>query len=300
MARNIGTAVGGRSVRCGDGLRTTRERREFVAYPEDSSVCVWYSDVPWRCETPVHSAVEIVLTTDGTVEYTAGGASWSVREGDVLIIPPDMPHSLSMGENSGRQLFLFEPDLLMSMRDAMNLPGLFSRVFWLHDGSETHARIREMLLRIVSLQKDQEVMWNTMCYSCILRIYAELGRRYLPGARRKKGIRGAADQDVIASSMAYINEHYMENLTLDEVANFAGFNRYYFSRSFKKQTGYFFKDYLCRKRLEAAVGLLVRTKASIREVALQSGFGSVATFNRVFREKNGSTPTRYRANYGVR
>ncbi len=45
--------------------------------------------------------------------------------------------------------------------------------------------------------------------------------------------------------------------------------------------------------------LLIRTEVPMREVALQSGFGSVATFNRVFREKNGCTPTRYRAIYGT-
>ena len=92
----------------------------------------------------------------------------------------------------------------------------------------------------------------------------------------------------------------LEELSLDDVAAFAGFSRYYFSRSFKKQTGYFFKDYLCQKRLQVAMELLTRTELSMREVASRSGFGSVATFNRAFREKNGCTPSKYRAIYGGR
>ena len=107
------------------------------------------------------------------------------------------------------------------------------------------------------------------------------------------------DSEVIAASMNYINSHYQENLTLDMVSDFAGFSRYYFSRSFKKQTGYSFKDYLCQKRLQVAMDLLIRTNRSMREVAIESGFGSVATFNRVFREKKGCTPTQYRAIYGT-
>ena len=189
--------------------------------------------------------------------------------------------------------------MLMSLRDVMNHPGLFSRIFWLRDGSETHTRIREMLLTIVSLQKNQDFMWNTMCYSCILRIYAALGQQYLPGSRRKKETPGLSDREVIASSIDYINGHYRENLSLDDVADFAGVSRYCFSRLFKKQTGYFFKDYLCQKRLQVAVDLLTRTDAPMRDVALQSGFGSVATFNRVFRENKGCTPTQYRAIYGT-
>jgi AraC-like DNA-binding protein len=45
--------------------------------------------------------------------------------------------------------------------------------------------------------------------------------------------------------------------------------------------------------------LLIRTNTPMREVAMESGFGSVATFNRVFREKKGCTPTQYRAIYGT-
>ena len=59
--------------------------------------------------------------------------------------------------------------------------------------------------------------------------------------------------------------------------------------------------------LSASVGLVLQangrkreTELSMREVASRSGFGSVATFNRAFREKNGCTPSKYRAIYGGR
>ena len=45
--------------------------------------------------------------------------------------------------------------------------------------------------------------------------------------------------------------------------------------------------------------LLIRTDKPMKDVATESGFGSVATFNRVFREKKGCTPTQYRAIYGM-
>ena len=107
------------------------------------------------------------------------------------------------------------------------------------------------------------------------------------------------DAEVVNAVMTYVNNHYREDLTLEEVAQFAGFSRYYFSRSFKKQTGYSFKEYLCQKRVQVAMDLLIRTNRSMRDVALESGFGSVATFNRVFREKKGCTPSQYRTIYGI-
>ena len=289
-----------RAARYEDGFRVLQGRREYVTYPDDSSIRIWYSDIPWRYETHDHSAVEVVLTLEGTVTYTMEDTVYQVHKGEVLIIPPDMPHSLNMGDGSSRYLFLFEPDAIMTMRDIKSMAIYFNKPFHLRDGSEAHVRIRELLLRARDAYDKKELMWNTVCYSSILRVYAMLGQRYLSGIRPRTadGLKNM-DSEVITAVMTYINNHYREELSLEDVAKFAGFSRYYFSRSFKRQTGYSFKDYLCQKRLQVAMDLLIRTNRSMREVAVESGFGSVATFNRVFREKKGCTPTQYRAIYGT-
>ena len=289
-----------RAARYEDGFRVLQGRREYVTYPDDSSIRIWYSDIPWRYETHDHSAVEVVLTLEGTVTYTMEDTVYQVHKGEVLIIPPDMPHSLNMGDGSSRYLFLFEPDAIMTMRDIKSMAIYFNKPFHLRDGSEAHVRIRELLLRARDAYDKKELMWNTVCYSSILRVYAMLGQRYLSGIRPRTadGLKNM-DSEVITAVMTYINNHYREELSLEDVAKFAGFSRYYFSRSFKRQTGYSFKDYLCQKRLQVAMDLLIRTNRSMRDVAVESGFGSVATFNRVFREKKGCTPTQYRAIYGT-
>ena len=284
-----------------DGFRVLQGRREYVTYPDDSSFRMWFSDIPWRYETHEHSAVEIALTLEGVVDYVVNDSIYQVRKGEILIIPSDVPHMLDMGANSSRLLFLFEPDPLMSMRDIKGLNAHINKVFFLHDGSEAHIQVREMLHRAADIYRKQDLLWNTVCYSYMLRIYSVLAQKYLTGVHpRRQDMAGrSVDSEVINASMVYINNHYREDLSLDDVAEFAGFSRYYFSRSFKKQTGYSFKDYLCNKRLQVAMDLLIRTRRPMREVALDSGFGSVATFNRVFRENKGCTPTQYRAIYGT-
>lgn len=289
-----------RAARYEDGFRVLQGRREYVTYPDDSSVRIWYSDTPWRYEMHDHSAVEILLTMEGSVTYTVEDAVYQVRKGEVLLIPSDTQHSLSMGEGSSRYLFLLEPEGLQSMRDIKALNPHFQRTFHLRDGSEAHVRIRELLLRMESVYEKRELLWNAVCYSYLLRIYAILGQRYLNGVRfRSADPGGIAESEVITAAMTYINNHYQQDLSLEDVAGFAGFSRYYFSRSFKKQTGYSFKDYLCQKRLQVAMDLLIRTDKPMKDVAVESGFGSVATFNRVFREKKSCTPTQFRAIYGM-
>ena len=300
MSQMRSAEVSARAARYEDGFRVLQGRREYVTYLDDSSIRIWYSDIPWRYETHDHSAVEILLTLEGMVTYTIEDKMYQVRKGEILIVPPDTLHSLTMGEGSSRYLFLFESDAIMTMRDIKSMAMYFHKPFHLRDGSDAHVRIRELLLRAREAYEKREMMWNTMCYSCILRIYATLGQRYLSGIKPRTGdnMRNM-DSEVINAVMTYINNHYREELSLEDVAKFAGFSRYYFSRSFKRQTGYSFKDYLCQKRLQVAMDLLIRTNRSMRDVAIESGFGSVATFNRVFREKKGCTPTQYRAIYGT-
>ena len=300
MSQMRSAEVSARAARYEDGFRVLQGRREYVTYLDDSSIRIWYSDIPWRYETHDHSAVEILLTLEGMVTYTIEDKIYQVRKGEILIVPPDTLHSLTMGEGSSRYLFLFESDAIMTMRDIKSMAMYFHKPFHLRDGSDAHVRIRELLLRAREAYEKRELMWNTMCYSCILRVYATLGQRYLSGIKPRTGdnMRNM-DSEVINAVMTYINNHYREELSLEDVAKFAGFSRYYFSRTFKRQTGYSFKDYLCQKRLQVAMDLLIRTTRPMRDVALESGFGSVATFNRVFRESKGCTPTQYRVIYGI-
>ena len=231
-----------RSARYSDGFRVLQGRREYVTYPEDSSIRIWYSDIPWQFETHDHSAVEMLLTLEGSVTYTVGNHLYEVRKGEVLIVPPDTLHSLTMGEGSSRYLFLFEPDALMSMRDIKSLDECFSKPFHLCGGSDTQFRIRDLLLKAREAYEGREMLWNTMCHSFILRIYAILAQQYLSGVRPKAAaVPRNMNPEIINAVMTYISNHYRDPLTLEDAAAFAGFSRCYFSRSFKSQTGYWTK-----------------------------------------------------------
>ena len=288
-------------LRYQDGFRVLQGKREYVTYPEHSSFRMWFSDIPWHYESHFHSAIEVLLTVEGFVDYMVEDQSYHVGKDEVLILPPEKTHSLSMGENSSRLLFLFEPEPLMGMQDIRNTTTCVDQVFYLREGSEGHKEVRDLLLRTSEIYRGQDYLWNTLCYSCMLQIYGLLGRQYLTAVRAKRSqeLTSGIEPEVITAAITYINTHYQENLSLEDVADFAGFSRYYFSRSFKKQTGRSIKDFLCQKRIQVASDLLTRTNKPMRDVAIESGFGSVATFNRVFREHKNCTPTQYRAIYGT-
>ncbi len=95
--------------------------------------------------------------------------------------------------------------------------------------------------------------------------------------------------------MEYIDIHYMEELNLEDIAESTGFSKYHFSRLFKQYTGFTFCDYLCHRRIKVAEELLARPDLSITEAALQAGFPSISTFNRLFKQYKNCTPSEYRS-----
>lgn len=97
----------------------------------------------------------------------------------------------------------------------------------------------------------------------------------------------------------YLDRHFAEDLTLEDVAAVAGFSKFHFSRTFKQLSGCNFYEYLCHRRIKSSESLLMQPGLSVSQIALQSGFSSVSTFNRTFKKMKGCTPTQYRGMFQV-
>lgn len=92
----------------------------------------------------------------------------------------------------------------------------------------------------------------------------------------------------------YIDEHYTEGVSLDEVAGKTGISRYYVSHLFKELMDTTFVGYVNELRLNRAAMLLVTTDKPIIEIASVSGFNNLSNFNRAFKMHFGKTPSAYR------
>ncbi|WP_189032466.1 helix-turn-helix transcriptional regulator [Paenibacillus albidus] len=106
--------------------------------------------------------------------------------------------------------------------------------------------------------------------------------------RSDAGIKRTVEQ-----AMLYIQEHYMDNISLDSCADYTGTNPFLLSKSFKRVTGKNFIDYLTELRLGKAKELLRDTGLRINDVADQVGYQH-SYFNRIFKKQEGITPSRYR------
>lgn len=98
----------------------------------------------------------------------------------------------------------------------------------------------------------------------------------------------------IREAIQYVNEHYHEKITLDEIAENAGMNTSYFSTLFKKETGENFQNYLTNVRIEKAKYLLASTNDTMAAIALQVGYIDTRYFSQSFTKIVGIKPSLYR------
>ena len=106
--------------------------------------------------------------------------------------------------------------------------------------------------------------------------------------------RDCAEPPMITKAKEFIREHYAEDLSLSQVAQFANASPFHFCKLFKRATGLTFTKFLSRVRIESCKKLLVNPQLRVSEVAYEAGFQSLTHFNRVFHKLLGQSPTEYR------
>ena len=98
----------------------------------------------------------------------------------------------------------------------------------------------------------------------------------------------------IQQAIAYLNAHFLEKVSLEELAGQLSFSPNYLGYLFKTQIGCTYNDYLNTLRLKYACSLLLSSDMPVKEIAYTSGYSSVEYFMYVFKKKMQMTPGEYR------
>ncbi len=284
------------------GFRVKQGDQEFVTYPENTSIRIWNSAAADEYERHFHSAVEVIIPLRGEVQVFTAEQAYCVQTEELIIIPPGCEHGLRMEEGSERELVLYEPNNLFSMKEFSALRQMVSKPIYLPQEHPLCSCVRDIYFEIIQIHRSGAMLRNLQNYAHLMEIYAILGEEYLKNgatvSEKNALSRQLSGEDAFNRALDYLNKNYMEDMSLDSLAAYAGFSRYTLSRMFRQHTGLTFTQYLANRRVTMAMELLASTRIPITQVALQCGFNSIATFNRVFREVKGCTPTQYRVIYG--
>lgn len=98
----------------------------------------------------------------------------------------------------------------------------------------------------------------------------------------------------LQKAINYMEEHLLEEITIDDIANQANASTFHFQRTFSVLTDVSVGEYLRRRRLTLAAEELAKTNAKIIELAYKYGYDTPEAFAKAFRKQHGVTPSEAR------
>lgn len=245
-----------------------------------------------------HEAWELYFVTHGRGIRMTGDTLMSFSEGDVVLIPPLMPHYWEYEPKSvndvGEITYLmvaFSPEFIDKCMAAFpeirnKLYGQILPTEALKFGPRSSFEIKHKLIHLKDLDdigrlgeiiKLLPVIFTTKDHSLI-----------------GKPVKIERDIRRMQQVAEYVMAHYVHDITLDDIATHIGMNRAAFCTFFKRNKGMTFSQFLMNYRLETARELLMTTKKQISEICYAVGYGDLPHFTRTFKANYGESPSNYR------
>ena len=235
-----------------------------------------------------HKSFELIYVKEGNMSCTVGRRHYELKKNDFLIILPYEIHSFSVTDGSRISIAVFSENYVKSfsklIRGKVCECPVFScgesvRLFY---ETELYDKFGEFFMEDPT---DDMMLTAKAC------LYAVCSECYKSVEFSDSSRSGAELPEKV---LAYISEHFDENVSLMSIADELGYNYQYLSRSFNNAIGVNFKTLLNHYRYEYARQLLTETDRSIAEIVFESGFQSVRSFNRICLELSGKTPSEIR------
>lgn len=260
----------------------------------------------------IHSYYEITHVRNGEFRYVIDETDIYLNRGDIIIIYPNVIHASYTGRSCSSEnpaettvlkfspAFLYPQNLGFSDLQHLMLPLNFQGNYTVvHKEDKLHgelvSRLTEAEREITNQAPGYELALRahvSLVYSMILR---ELSVSEIPTPIQSEA--KAANLNLIRSALEYIEEHYSEPITMQQLAKESNVNYYYFSRLFQQYTNQGFRDYLMKFRINKAVRMLLQTNESVTNIAIDCGFETISYFIKKFQEEMGVTPKNFRKQY---
>ena len=249
-----------------------------------------------------HPELELTLVMDGEIAYQVNDSLYHLKEGEGLFCNSNMLHS-GRGEKGRDCSYLsvtFHPRFLYGysssviqekyMGHILKNPALAS--IKLDPETGWQKRILDQIDRIRVLDGQKPASMELQIQIALLEIWKEIYEHVDAGAQdsREQG----RDMDRIRTVMEYIQKHYAEKITLEELADQIHLCRSESCRMFKRYMNETMFEYLLNYRIEKSLELLGRPQMDVTQIAGMVGFGNPGYYSRIFRRKMGCTPLEYR------
>ena len=251
-----------------------------------------------------HDAVELIMPLKNAYMINIANVDYVIPENDVIIVPSGELHS--MPAVPGRRL-IFQCDnsvlsdsiVLETVMRFISSPVLINSQL----DHDLHKLAQRTMLEIQELYNSNSELSDLKIYIKVIELFMALSEFQLEQQKTAMDcddVKMGEYSEKFSNVLKYIDNNYMYDITLEQLANVAGYSKYHFSRIFKQYNAMSYIQYINARRTRAAEVLLLDPDIPITEVAMRSGFKSLTTFNRIFKEIKHCTPTDFKRLYSLR
>lgn len=234
-----------------------------------------------------HDAIEIIYVVRGEIERLyVEGESYEVHQGDVYIINSQKIHGISTVSDIGGPTKTLSIQIPMSYIEQY-YPHIRDLSFVLphfdSDQNEAYLELTTILNSLYQLTQEASNDQDLFLFKAniiLLRIMENLIENFSIRLKKRQLTNNQNKDQKIYEIINFIEENYMNELSLDEIAAHCHLSKEYMCRFFKKYYGMSVYQYLTYIRVEHARKSLINTNQTIEEIAIKNGFGSVRSLNR--------------------
>ena len=249
-----------------------------------------------------HDELELVVIKRGQGFVSVDFDKRLVHSGDIIIIPPRCLHAIEQDDTFKMEYenIIFKPDLLSSGANDLCmiqyivplLDGSLPIEYFLTPALGSFEALSNCIRQIDLVCADQTPGWQLAVKSYLFNFFF-----LLISERQKKTVSTSSNSkslEKMKTVLKYVENHYTEKLTIDDMAELTYYSKSHFMKFFKAHMGIGFTEYLNDYRLTMAARLLKSSDDSILMIADASGFDNLSYFNRIFKRKYGISPGAYR------
>lgn len=250
----------------------------IILYPDMTK----YKNVPFKINK--HSDIELLFVKNGKIEMHLDDGIYHASKNEIIVANANVLHNIiPLTESVSYDCMIIDKAFCRHygfdtekhhIQEIIDNPLLFNQI----ERIKTAATKQNHPFKVAEITAE------------ILKILLVLFQNY------EKSIDEADDprsKIMLERGIAYIHEHFQEQIDIDDIASYAGYSKYYFCHKFKETTGCTVNTYLNMQRISYAKEQFSSGLKNISKVAADSGFNNIAYFSKIFKKFVTLSPTEY-------